>query len=418
VVTCAKAFALPPLRGDRLVVASMSGGMSVIAADACSRHGFVLPPLPRALLRDLEQRGRGGVIHLQNPLDLGDIHDPAAAVEALTRILPLSEVDGAAVCLPSPASAGRVLGGAGALEALVERLREAGEACAKPVALSFFAGRRTLEALRGRLGLPVFADLPESIEALAFQRAYWRARGRPPATAFAAPTPTRRRFPEALRQCGPTPPFPAVLAFLEAEGLPVEPARPVRSAEEAAAVARLLGGPVALKVVAPGLLHKSDAGGVALGLAPEEVPDAAGRLLARVRGAAPDVAIQGLVVQRMRGPGHEVMIGARRDPAFGPVVIFGLGGVWVEVLEDVSLRLAPVDRAEAREMVQEIRGATVLAGARGRPPAALDAVADLVVAVSRLAAEFPELRELDLNPVVVTPREATIVDARLVLEPA
>lgn len=418
VVACAKAFSLPPLRGERLLVASMSGGMSVIAADACSRYGFALPPLPASLLRDLEGRSRGGVIHLQNPLDLGDIHDPAAAVETLTKLLLLPEVDGAAVCLPSPASAGRVLGGTRALEGLVAQLRAAADACAKPVALSFFAGRRAWESLRGHLALPVFSDLRESIEALAFQRAYWRARARPLATALREPSPACRALPEGLRRQAPWPPFPAVLDFLEAHGLPVEPVVVARTPGEAAAAARALGGPVALKIVAPGLAHKTEVGGVVLGLTtPAKVAQAFDQLLAQVRTAAPGAAIHGAAVQRMRAPLHEVMIGARRDPAFGPVVLFGLGGIWVEVLGDVSLRLAPVSRAEAEEMIGEIRGAPLLAGTRGRPTAARGALADLLVAVSRLAAELPELRELDLNPVMVVDREATIVDARMAIEP-
>ncbi len=417
VVACAKAFRLPPLRGERLLVASMSGGMGVIAADACTRHGFHLPPLPPDLLRDLERRGRGGVIHLQNPLDLGDIHDPEAAVEALVRGLALPEVDGAVVCLPSPASAGRVLGGAGALEGLVERLRAAADAWAKPVGLSFFAGRRTVEPLQGRLALPVFADLPESIEALAFQRAYWRAHARPPATALSGPPLPPRPLPAHLRRCAPAPTFPAVLAFLQAEGLPAEPVHVARTPDEAVAAARAARGAVALKVVAADLPHKSDVGGVALGLSPAEIPEAFHRVLARVRAAAPGAAIHGVAVQRMRTPGHEVVVGARRDPAFGPVVLFGLGGVWVETLGDVSVRLAPVSRTEAREMIGEIRGAPVLAGARGHEPAAVEALAELLVAVSRLAAEIPELRELDLNPVVATAREAAIVDARMVIGP-
>lgn len=418
-VVCAKAFRLPPLCGDRLAVACMSGGMGVVAADACARHGFELPSLPERLLRDLERRGRGGVIHLGNPLDLGDIHDPAELLLALEQVLALPDIDGAAFCLPSPAGAGRVMSGGPSLEAIIRRIEELSQALQKPVALSFFAGRRAVEPLLRDVEIPVFWSLAESIEALALQRAFWRHRERRRPAAFVDPGDggARRATRPDVGGLGPTPLLPAVFQFLAHEGIPVEEVGVARTPGEAVALAEALGYPVALKLVSPQISHKTEVGGVALDLrTAEDVEVAFQGILDRVRTKAPEAQVAGVAVQRMHAGGHEVIVGARRDPAFGPVVLFGLGGIWVEALGDVAVRVAPIDRDDALEMIGEIRGAGLLQGLRGRPPADLDALAGVIAAVSRLIAEVPEIHELDLNPVMVCSGGARVLDARIAVE--
>jgi acetyltransferase len=134
---------------------------------------------------------------------------------------------------------------------------------------------------------------------------------------------------------------------------------------------------------------------------PEELRDAYDRILGRARSYAPDAVIDGVHVQRMVDPGREVIIGVDRDPQFGPLLMFGLGGVYVEVLKDVTFRLAPLDRPEAREMAEEIRGFALLRGARGQRPCDLDAIIDTIVRVSALVTDFPEIIELDINPLIV-----------------
>jgi len=418
-VLCAKAFALPPLRGENVAVGCMSGGMSVVAADACARHGLGLPPLPPDLLRDLEGRGRGGVIHLANPLDLGDIHDPSVMLLALEKVLALPDIHGAAFCLPSPAGSARVLTGGLAMEGIVGRIQELSRGHHKPVALSFFAGHRAVEPLLGTVEIPVFWSITESIEALALQRAFWRSRDRP--RSFALPGGSRRepqgRLPGWIRWSGSTPSLPEVLGFLAASGIPVEEVRMAKTPEEAATVAESLGYPVALKLLSPEISHKTEVGGVALHLASRgDVEAAFLKILDAARTKAPGAKVEGVGVQRMCAGGHEVIVGAKCDPAFGPVVLFGLGGIWTEALGDVTLRVAPVSRADALEMIGEIRGASVLRGFRGLPPADIDALLGILLSVSRLVAEVPEIRELDLNPVVVWREGARVLDARMVIE--
>lgn len=416
-VLCAKAFALPALRGENLAVASMSGGVSVLAADACARWGFRLPSLPRGLLEEIERRGRGGVIRLGNPLDLGDIYDPNAVLLLMEGLLALAEIDGVALCLPSPGAVGRMLAGGPGPGELARRLRALMERHRKPVAVSFFGGRGEAEPLLEEGAGPIFWSVTESIEALALQRAFWRRRGRSFAPGDPRAGPGRGALRARLRAGSPRPPLVEALAVLASAGLPVEEIRPATTPREAAAVAEALGFPVALKLLSPELSHKSEVGGVALGLGTREAVEAAfRRIVESARARAPGARLSGVGVQRMLTGGHEVIVGAKRDPAFGPVVLFGLGGVWVEALQDVSLRLAPIDREEALEMVGEIRGASLLRGGRGSPPADLDALVDLLRSVSRLVEEAPEIRELDLNPVMVWERGVRILDARMALE--
>ncbi len=205
-------------------------------------------------------------------------------------------------------------------------------------------------------------------------------------------------------------------AVLAEAGIPVTPTRLARSRDEALELARSLGFPAALKVVAEAITHKSDIGGVRLNLPDEESVGAAfDEIQAAARRAHPDAPIDGVSVQPMAQPGVEVMIGLARDPQFGPVLMFGLGGVLVEVLQDVAVRLAPLESRDAEAMIREIQGFPVLQGYRGTPPVDLSALQSILLALSGFALEHPEVSELDLNPVIATAAGATAVDARIVL---
>ncbi len=207
--------------------------------------------------------------------------------------------------------------------------------------------------------------------------------------------------------------------LLESAGIATSGARLARTADDAAQVAAELGFPAVIKVLSPDIAHKSDVGGVALDLADSEaVRGAFERMLERVRAAQPQARIDGVSVQRQARPGTEVIVGVTRDPQFGPVVMFGLGGVLVEVLRDVAFRLVPLGPRDAREIIREIRGFPVLEGYRGSPAADLGALEDLLLAVSRFVEAHPEIEELDLNPVFAYPDGAVAVDARVIVAPS
>ena len=190
------------------------------------------------------------------------------------------------------------------------------------------------------------------------------------------------------------------------------------SPDDAAAFAAKIGFPVVLKLISPDILHKSDIGGVLLNIRDEAAVRAGfNEIMARARATHPDAGIRGVQVQQMIGGGQEVIVGVKRDPTFGPLIMFGLGGVYVEALRDVSFRLAPLTRADAEALIDEVRSAKLLAGLRGAPPADRAALVDAIVRIGHLAADHPEIAELDVNPLLVLPQGqgAIAVDARVIL---
>ena len=207
--------------------------------------------------------------------------------------------------------------------------------------------------------------------------------------------------------------------LLAEAGIPTTAARLARSREQAVAIAGEMGFPVVLKVVSEDIPHKSDVGGVQLNLADADAVAAAyDRVMENVRAARPEARIDGVSVQRQARPGTEVIVGMTKDPQFGPVLMFGLGGVLVEVLKDVAFRIVPLAPRDAREMVREIKGFPLLQGYRGSEPADLAALEDLVLKVSDFVERHPEIDELDLNPVFAYRDGVVAVDARVILSPS
>jgi acyl-CoA synthetase (NDP forming) len=164
-------------------------------------------------------------------------------------------------------------------------------------------------------------------------------------------------------------------------------------------------------------VHKSDAGGVILNLdTPEAVEKGYGQVVARIRQAFPQATIEGVLVNKMAPPGQEVIIGMNRDPQFGPIILFGLGGVLVEIFRDVSLRHLPLSREDALGMIREIRGYPILAGYRGKAPVNIQPLADCLLAVAQIAQEYPKIVEIDLNPVFAYPQGILVADARIIMK--
>lgn len=205
--------------------------------------------------------------------------------------------------------------------------------------------------------------------------------------------------------------------ILAEAGIPVVETRLARNPEEAVAIANELGYPVALKIVSPQITHKSDVGGVRLNVADARgVVNAFEEIVTNARRAAPDATIEGVSVQPMAKPGVEVIIGMTKDPQFGPVLMFGLGGILVEVLKDVAFRIVPLAPRDAKQMIREIKGYPLLEGYRGQPPSDVQALEAVLLKLSEFVDAHPEIAELDLNPVFAYPEGAVAVDARIVLE--
>ena len=205
--------------------------------------------------------------------------------------------------------------------------------------------------------------------------------------------------------------------LLAKAGINVAPTKLATSKQEAASIAKTLGFPVVLKIVSPDILHKSDAGGVKLNLNSEaEVGNAFDAIMTSIKAKLPSAKILGIAVQKMARPGTEVIIGMSKDPQFGPVLMFGLGGIFVEIMKDVSFRIVPLTKRDADEMIHEIKGFPVLTGYRGQEAASLAHLQDMLLKVSEFAEKNPEVKELDLNPVLAYKDGAIAVDARVILE--
>ena len=204
---------------------------------------------------------------------------------------------------------------------------------------------------------------------------------------------------------------------LAAYGVPIVETRTAADAREAAERARELGFPVALKLLSPDVTHKSDVGGVALGLASgDDVAAAFDRVVASAKEHVPDATIEGVAVQRMEKQGTEVIVGVTKDPQFGPVMMFGLGGVLVEVLKVVAFRVIPIEQRDAKQMIEEIKGYPLLEGYRGSDPADVSKLHELLLKLSAFIERHPEIAELDLNPVFAYKDGCIAVDARIVLD--
>jgi len=203
---------------------------------------------------------------------------------------------------------------------------------------------------------------------------------------------------------------------LEREDFPVNKFELARSKDEALEIAQSLGFPLVAKIVSAQIVHKTDIGGIVVGIRDQdELIEAYDRITAATQEKAPEAKVDGILLEQMVTDGVEIIIGSTIDPVFGRILMFGLGGVFVEVLKDVSFRLVPLTRYDAKEMIEEIKAAKVLDGFRGRPPTDKDAIVDLILKTADFLQAHDDITELDLNPVFALEKGVSIVDARIIL---
>lgn len=388
-------------RGRRLGVVTISGGVGVLASDAAAQYGLEVPELPKPTQERL--KALMPFATPRNPVDTTAtvLNDMRLLRESLDAVLSDGDVDAVLCFLTSLGYSKRMMP---QLHGVLGEIRARHPG--RLVMLSMMCHAEDRIRLEEGLGFVVFEDPSRAIAAIAalarFGESFARpAREAPPSLPELSP-PRARRLSEL-----------EAAEHLRAAGLPVIESRLARSADEAAAAARALGFPVALKVVSAEIAHKSDVGGVRLKLGDEAaVREAFDAVMAAVKAKAPKARVDGVLVAPMVEGGVECILGASRDPVFGPMVLFGLGGVFVEVLKDASLRRAPFGRDEARRMIGEIKGLALLQGARGRAPADLDALADALARLSAYAyAMRDSVESVDLNPVLALPDRCVAVDA-------
>jgi acetyltransferase len=412
-------FALQPMpRGDRLLILTNAGGPGILAADTAEKIGVRLADVSPEL------RGRlagklPSTASLGNPVDIIGDAQADRYRDALTEISADPSVDAVLVLLTPQAMTEPLESAHAAIHAL---------AGSGKTAFASFLGEASVRDARKALsagGIPQYPVPERAVRSLHAMIRYRRIRGGAP-QAGAEPAGMRKSFARAA--------LDAALAkgrktlgeeesreILAAYGFWFPRHFLAQTSEEAVKAFEELRRPVAMKIVSPDILHKTDVGGVRLNLSdPESVAGAFVEITSAARRMVPDAWIEGVSVQEMVSGGRELILGMSRDPQFGPLLMFGLGGIYVEVLKDVSFRLAPLAREEAVEMVREIRAYPLLSSFRGSAPADEGGIVDALLRISRLSMDFPEIQELDINPVMVMPkgRGVRAIDCRMTISEA
>lgn len=413
----ALAFAYqPPLHGDRIAIVTNAGGPGILATDALERAGMTIARFETETIKTLEQH-LPDAASAANPVDvLGDA-TPERYRAALETVAADPNVDGLlAVLVPQAVLDTQAV--AEAVISLESRLQ-------KPLLTCFMGEARMAKAI-DRLtsqGIPNY-PFPKRIARVFRAMADYQeiqARSIPQFVTFDVDkTAALAVLDEVYAEERVTIGDAEAQGILKAYGLRIPKSELAETAEQAVTIAAQIGYPVVLKIASPDILHKTDVGGVKVGLRhAEEVRDAFELMAYRAQRYLPEARLWGCQVQQMAPPGGlEVLIGMKRDPQFGPLVTFGLGGIYVETLRDVTFRVAPFSPREAEDMLGEIRARALLDGVRGQPPSDKKAVIDALLRIGQLALDFPEIVELDINPLIVYPQGqgAIAIDMRLVLK--
>ena len=403
---------------DGVAIVTNAGGPGVMATDAVGDSVLEMASFTAETTEALRE-SMPDEANVHNPVDVIGDADIDRFREAL-EIVAADDNVGAVLVLSAPTA---VID----FGDLAEATCEVNEVTEAPIAACLMGGDRTREPKRllQERGIPCYFDPARGVESLATLARYREIREREYAEPMSFDV-DRERAHEILssvRDRDDNRLGVEAMELLDAYGIPTPEGAIVDSPARAAEVAEGIDGDVVMKIVSPDILHKSDIGGVAVGVSDADAADTYEDLITRARNYQPDATLLGVQVQEMvdLDDGVETIVGMNRDPQFGPLLMFGLGGIFVEVMEDTTFRVAPVSEPEAREMTEEIRSAPLLRGARGRDPVDIDAVIETIGRLSQLVTDFPALLELDINPLVALPdgdgANAAAVDVRLTVDP-
>ncbi|HDP33522.1 MAG TPA: CoA-binding protein [Candidatus Hydrogenedentes bacterium] len=410
----ATALAMQPLpKGNRVAVITNAGGPGIMAADAVENLGMKLDSLTSEIAEDI-MSNLPSAASVGNPVDvLGDADSKRYAM-ALEKTLADPQVDAVIVILTPQAMSDP--------DATADAIIT-GATGGKPVLACFMGGSQVLGA-RAKFVAANVPDYPSPERAVAALKAmvdYAAWLNRPPRVVARFPV-NRHRVERVLarqmRAGRPEVGEVEAKEILRAYDFNVPPGQLARNSDDAIAVAERIGYPVAMKIVSPDILHKSDFGGVKLNLSkPSEVCDAYDLMMLRIGRKAPNAHLRGVLVEKMSKPGREIILGMHRDPQFGPMLMFGLGGIFVEVMKDVSFYLAPITHDEALQMLESTRSYALLQGARGEAAVDLNVIAAALQRISQLVTDFPQIEEMDINPFIVgeVGSPPVVADARMIL---
>jgi len=394
-----KIFSLQPMRGKRLAVIARSGGHAVMAADAVYRHGFKLAKLSQDIFDLLGQKKRVDVIRATNPIDLGDIFDIDFHYTILEKTLAEEGVDGALFIhsydLESDGDA---------TIAFIKKVGSLVRSQPKPVMFCMLSEKEQWFRMKDAANFPVFSEAEQAMRALGSSWRHFNRTGN--GETFKKQSHSHFVKPKTVPR-GKTSFIAPAKAFelLRQYELPVVDYEITKDFQEGRKAAQRLGYPVALKTATSNILHKTEYGGVRLNLNSE----------ISLKEAFKGMVSEAYMVQKMAQSGFELIIGGKWDPAFGQVIIFGMGGIYAELFKDISVRMVPVNEKSALKMINEMQGSAILKGYRGKPPCDLQAVARRIAGLSRLLTDHPEIVNIDINPLIVFEKGhgCVIVDAKI-----
>lgn len=396
-MSVAKAFQLPPMKGNRVMMMSPAGGFSVIGADLCEESEFEFANPGEEFYRSLQDFANAGVIKFSNPLDMGDIYDPQMMAHVIVSVMHNENVDGALYISQRPKMPeGENVFYNMFLTDLSKETYGAILSSGKPLGICLYGLSSYMHQVKENVNFPIFNNPEEMVRAMAFQRNYYAKKREKHGVSAAFPEAGAAKAwlgkqEEIIGEDS--------LELLKLCGLPVAESRVAKSADEAVKFAGELGFPVVMKVVSPDALHKTDAGGVMVGVkGADEAKRAFETIRKNLDNYRKGARFDGVRVQKMLGDGHDMFIGGKFDISFGPVVVFGYGGIFVEVFGDVASAVCPVSVEDVRRKLTRLKSYKMLKGFRGMPPADIEGFAHAIVRVSQLLAACPEIKELDVNP--------------------
>ncbi len=406
----------PPMRGDNLLIITNGGGVGVLATDAAEKYGVPIKDAPDDL-KLLMRKSMPEFGSPKNPVDLTGMADRPQYEGSIKDAMKHPWVDGVVVlyCETSFTDPQNIA------EGIYQAVKDSG--VKKPVAVSFVGGERSVNAGVWLIenGIPYYKSPDAAVRAITALRTYGRYLEKS-ATEFEPYKVNTSKVAAIIGKARASKrdilTEPEAKEIFAAYGLPIPRGKMAQNAEEAVKIAEAIEYPVVLKIVSPQIIHKSDAGGVKVNLKNDkEVREAFEEIMENARRYDPHAEILGVYVQHMEPWGTETIIGSVNDKQFGPTVMFGLGGIFVEILKDVTFRIAPFSKEDALDMIREINGYKILRGARGEKPRDIEAIADAVSRLSQLVWDFrDDIKEVDANPVIVYEKGLSVVDARIILK--
>ena len=415
-VSVTKAFSLPPMRGNRLMMMSPAGGFTVLMADLCEKLGFEAADPGPAFYKELEKSSNAGIIKFSNPLDMGDIYDSKMYTHTFYAVMHNENVDGAVYVsqwpeMPRGEDPFHEMFRTDISNEVIGSVLSAN----KPFGICLFGQSQTTRRIKKNMSIPIFNTLEEMMKALMLQKNFY-AKKEKEEREDAALTDIDLKSARSWMDKYNGEVGEEALELLSCFGIPVAESAEAANEDDAVRIADQLAYPVVMKVCSPDALHKSEAGGVKMDIKnKEEVRKGFSKIKTNLFAYKKDAVFAGIRIMKQASEGQDMFIGGLHDDTFGPVVSFGYGGIYVEVFKDVANVICHSSREEVEAKVRQLKSHSILKGTRGQKSTDVAGFVDTVLRVSQLMVRFPEIKELDINPIRVPADGSGVMalDARL-----